>query len=264
VVPVSFETVLSLALGSVITLVLGYVFYTLQEKRARTVDVERLEMANDEFVNTLMRIAILHVSLLSPENVMLLFLRKSRQYRVDPKKMIPPLQALNDVYARITENEFLSDSRRSSVLKAITKITKKQDAPKYRLSRYTATYMVEETIISSHRGSFAIGFVLSAIVMGFLIYGLSNLFSEMSYLNQIILFFMALIVWSLLWIIAAISLDIALDSLLKGRSPLVEEDLRKEIFAEGKLVRKRTKPTRREEPFTLSRLRISSSGSKRK
>ena len=207
---IGIETIFSIAAGSLVTIIVGYLFFLLQERRTKSAELERVEMANDEYMTALVRLFVFHGEIGSIENIVLLFLRKARQYRVDPKRMISPLQAVNDVYARIMENEYISKDQKVTVLKAISELNSLENSEKYNIEHYTSPYILQKD--EGFDGiSAGFGFVIGGVATAAAAYSLRDLSSRLNLESSIIV---AIVLLGFLLVVAAIA-SILFDEFVK-------------------------------------------------
>lgn len=79
----------------------------------------QVELANDDIMQVLARLFASHRRVLKPGEILRLRESKARAYHVRPNEILPDVSLLNDIYARVLENEFISAEERPKILACI-------------------------------------------------------------------------------------------------------------------------------------------------
>lgn len=109
-----------LAIAVIIGLILMVVAYNMRRSQAPTGDRNsQVEMANDDIMQVLARLFASHRRVLKPGEILRLRESKARTYHVRPNEILPDVSLLNDIYARVLENEFISAEERPKILTCI-------------------------------------------------------------------------------------------------------------------------------------------------
>lgn len=109
------------AIAGIVGLIMIVVAWNMRRSTA-PVTGERnnqVEMANDDIMQVLARLFASHRRVLKPGEILRLRESKARAYHVRPNEILPDVSLLNDIYARVLENEFISAEERPKILTCI-------------------------------------------------------------------------------------------------------------------------------------------------
>lgn len=106
----------------VIGIVMIFVYFGMRRSPEGGTSFERntqVELANDDIMQVLARLFASHRRVLKPGEILRLRESKARAYHVRPNEILPDVSLLNDIYARVLENEFISAEERPKILACI-------------------------------------------------------------------------------------------------------------------------------------------------
>lgn len=116
----NWELILGIAV--IIGLVMIFVYFGMRRSGDGVGGFERnsqVELANDDIMQVLARLFASHRRVLKPGEILRLRESKARAYHVRPNELLPDVSLLNDIYARVLENEFISAEERPKILACI-------------------------------------------------------------------------------------------------------------------------------------------------
>ncbi|MEM6665109.1 MAG: hypothetical protein AAF638_01765 [Pseudomonadota bacterium] len=112
----SFGTIAALAVIAI--LLVAVIWFNV--KGGRPADrSDHIRAANDDIMQVLTRLFAAQRRVLKPSEIQRLRESKARGYHVRPTEILSDVALLNDIYARVLENEFIGDEDRPKILACV-------------------------------------------------------------------------------------------------------------------------------------------------
>lgn len=112
----NIQIIISLAV--IIGLVFALIYFNLK-RRPQEDRSEGVRSANDDIMQVITRLFASQRRVLKPTEIQRLRESKARGYHVRPTEILSDVALLNDIYARVLENEFINDEDRPKILACI-------------------------------------------------------------------------------------------------------------------------------------------------